>query len=111
MSRKRTIAKAAKPAPRTRRALSGRVAAYDPDNPPATAAELAQMKPVALSKRIRWNLSMSQEAFSQAYRIPLGTIRDWEQYRTEPDAAARTLLQLIEADPKGVLKRLEKVPA
>lgn len=84
---------------------------HDPENPPVSAAELRQFKPVALSKRIRWKLEMSQDAFSRAYRIPLGTLRDWEQHRSEPDQAAVTLLQLIEVDPKGVLKRLEKVPA
>lgn len=54
---------------------------------------------------------MSQEDFAETYRIPTGTLRDWEQYRSEPDAAARTLLLLIEADPKGVVKTLKKVPA
>lgn len=81
------------------------------DNPPMTDAELQSMRRVALAKRIRWKLEMSQEAFAKAYRIPIGTLRDWEQHRSEPDQAAVTLLQLIEADPKGILKRLEKVPA
>lgn len=106
MSRKPTSARKT-----VKRTPVRQVRTIDPDNPPSTAAELKGMKRVALSKRIRWNLGMSQEAFSEAYRIPIGTLRDWEQYRSEPDAAARTLLQLIEADPKGVRKNLERVPA
>lgn len=115
MSKGRTTGKAARPAARKRGlpAANGRAAGaiLDPDNPPSTAADLGRMRPVALSKQIRWKLGMSQEAFSEAYRIPLGTLRDWEQYRSEPDAAARTLLQLIEADPKAVVRTLKKVPA
>lgn len=88
-----------------------RKSSVDDDNPPLTAAELARMKPVALSKRIRWDLGMSQEEFAKAYRIPLGTLRDWEQHRTEPDAQARTLLQLIERNPKGFQKEIAKLDA
>lgn len=111
MSRKPTSARKAVKRPTPVRMPVRQVRSIDPDNPPSTATELKRMKRVALSKRIRWDLGMSQEAFSEAYRIPIGTLRDWEQYRSEPDAAARTLLQLIEADPKGVRKKLERVPA
>lgn len=115
MSNERISGKAARSAPRKRGGHTAKgsatVTVLDPDNPPSRAADLARMRPVALSKRIRWNLGMSQEAFSEAYHIPIGTLRDWEQYRSEPDAAARTLLLLIEADPKGVVKTLRKVPA
>lgn len=100
-----------KPTSKTSAKRRGTSTAADSDNPPLTDAELRSLRPVALSKRIRWNLGMSQEAFSEAYHIPIGTLRDWEQYRSEPDAAARTLLLLIEADPKGVVKTLKKVPA
>lgn len=54
---------------------------------------------------------MSQQDFAEAYRIPIGTLRDWEQGRSEPDQAGLVLLQLIDADAKGVLKALKKVPA
>lgn len=113
MSKKRTTVAPAKRSPHrmATRPRTARKPEIDPDNPPSTASEIAAMRPVALAKRVRWKLGMSQSAFSDAYRIPVGTLRDWEQYRSEPDQAAVTLLQLIEADPKGILKRLEKVPA
>jgi putative transcriptional regulator len=31
------------------------------------------------------------------YRIPLGTLRDWEQGRSYPDAPARAYLEVIAA--------------
>ena len=38
-------------------------------------------------------------------RIPLGTLRDWEQGRTEPDQPARAYLTVIAHDPDGVRRR------
>lgn len=49
---------------------------------------------------------MTQEQFSVAYRIPLGTLCDWEQGRKRPDATARAYRLVIEADPQGVARTL-----
>lgn len=46
--------------------------------------------------------------FAKAYRIPVGTIRDWEQNRRQPDAPARVLLSLIQADPAAIQSLLER---
>ena len=48
---------------------------------------------------LRAELGMTQEAFASFLRVPVGTVRNWEQGRTPPDPAARTLLALIAADP------------
>lgn len=93
------------------RSAGARPAGSDPDNPPMTEAELRSLKRVAFAKRVRWKLSMSQQDFAETFRIPLGTLRDWEQHRSEPDKAAVTLLQMIDADHKAVVKTLKKVPA
>jgi putative transcriptional regulator len=53
-------------------------------------------------KKLRERLDMTQEAFSSAYRIHLGTLRDWEQRRKFPDAPARAYLLVIERDPEAV---------
>ena len=37
------------------------------------------------AKIIRRALGLSQEEFAARYRIPIGTLRDWEQGRTTPD--------------------------
>jgi len=36
-------------------------------------------------KIIRRALHLTQEEFAERYHIPLGTLRDWEQGRAEPD--------------------------
>jgi putative transcriptional regulator len=56
----------------------------DPDNLPMTAGEMAQLQPLSPAKRIRRKLGLSQEEFAQRFRLPLGTLRDWEQHRREP---------------------------
>jgi putative transcriptional regulator len=61
-------------------------------------------------KRLRENLNMTQEAFASAYRIPLGTLRDWEQRRKFPDAPARAYLLVIEGNPQGVALLLQASP-
>jgi hypothetical protein len=42
------------------------------------------------------------------YRIPVGTLRDWEQGRKEPDAAAKAYLHVIATDPEMVRKALAR---
>jgi putative transcriptional regulator len=78
----------------------------DPDNPPLTEADFGRMKRVPRAKSIRRALMLTQEEFSARYHIPIGTLRDWEQGRTEPDAPALAYLKVIAADPKGVEEKL-----
>lgn len=61
---------------------------------------------VPLPVELRRSLDMTQEAFAAFLRVPVGTIRNWEQGRTPPDPAARTLLALIAADPKNAARIL-----
>jgi putative transcriptional regulator len=61
----------------------------DPDAQPLTDAQLARMKRVPLAKTLRRALGLTQEEFAARYRIPVGTLRDWEQGRSEPDQPAR----------------------
>lgn len=74
----------------------------DPDNPPLTSAQLAKMHRVPRVKTLRWTLGLSQEEFASRFQIPLGTLRDWEQGRTEPDQAARAYLNVIAHNPENV---------
>lgn len=59
-------------------------------------------------KRLREKLDMTQEAFAAAYRIPVGTLGDWEQGRKRPDAPARAYLAVIARNPKAVASLLEQ---
>ncbi len=74
-------------------------AANDPDNPPLTDEELAELRPVFDLRALRSRLCLTQEQFAERFQIPLGTLRDWEQGRRVPDTTARTLLRVIDFDP------------
>ena len=84
-------------------------AAADPDAQPSTPEQLARMRRVPPTRRLRRELGLSQEAFALRYHIPLGTLRDWEQGRFEPDAAARAYLAVIAREPETVRRALETV--
>jgi putative transcriptional regulator len=51
-------------------------------------------------------LDLTQEKFAARYRIPLGTLRDWEQGRAAPDQPTRAYLALIARDPEYVNRTL-----
>jgi putative transcriptional regulator len=87
------------------------VALTDPDNPPRTPEMQKRLKRVPQVKVMRRALKLTQEEFAARFRIPLGTLRDWEQGKTEPDQAARAYLQVIARNPKAVLEALEPEPA
>jgi DNA-binding transcriptional regulator YiaG len=53
-------------------------------------------------KAIRQMMEMSQEQFALEFGLELATVRNWEQGRSEPDAAARNFLVTIARDPDAV---------
>jgi putative transcriptional regulator len=55
-------------------------------------------------KTIREELHMSQQKFAAAYRIPLATVKNWEQGRRVPDAPAAAYLLAIRRRPKEVME-------
>jgi putative transcriptional regulator len=57
-------------------------------------------------KRLRIELGLSQTEFAERFHIPVGTIRDWEQRRSEPDQAAQAYLKIIAADAAFVQRTL-----
>lgn len=77
----------------------------DPEAQPLTPGQLAKMRRVSRVKVLRQRVGMTQEAFAQAFHLPITTLRDWEQRRSTPDAPARALLLAIERDPEA-MKRL-----
>ncbi|MEP7348567.1 MAG: NadS family protein [Sphingorhabdus sp.] len=46
-------------------------------------------------RAIREGLGLSQTAFANTYRIPLATLKGWEQGRRQPDATASAYLSVI----------------
>lgn len=49
---------------------------------------------------VRKELKKSQPAFSKLLGVPVGTIRDWEQGRKQPDSAAVTLIKVAQKNPR-----------
>jgi putative transcriptional regulator len=74
----------------------------DPDARPMTPDQLRTARRVPRTKTLRRALALTQEEFAARYHIPLGTLRDWEQGRCEPDRPARAYLTVIAHDPEGV---------
>ena len=83
-----------------------RAALTDPDARPLTPADLKRMKRTPQIKVIRRALGLTQEEFSTRYRIPLGTLRDWEQGRAIPDLPTQAYLTVIARIPEGVQRAL-----
>ncbi len=86
----------------------------DPDNVPVrTEEELEVAHARELERdfhgvlRLRRRLGLGQIDFANRYKVPLGTLRNWEQGRAEPDRAAKVLLAAIAADPEGVARAAE----
>jgi putative transcriptional regulator len=79
----------------------------DIDNKPLTDADLKRMKRTPQAKIIRRALNLSQEEFAAQFQIAIGTLRDWEQNRAEPDGAAKAYLKVIAREPDAVRRALK----
>jgi putative transcriptional regulator len=84
-----------------------RAALSDPDCRPASKAQLAGARRVPTVAALRKKLKLTQEEFAVRFRLPLGTVRDWEQGAHRPDKAAQVLLTVIAKDPDAVMRALE----
>ena len=60
-----------------------------------------------LVREARAKLDMTQSEMAALTKIPLATLRNWEQGRTAPDPAARALFKLIASKPKDSAKILQ----
>jgi putative transcriptional regulator len=109
MSKTAISDKTLKPRPMTTKAIES-AARSDRDAQPLTEADLKRMKRTAQTKIIRRALELTQEEFAVRYHIPLGTLRDWEQGRTQPDQPAQAYLTLIARDPDHVNRMLNQSP-
>jgi len=60
-------------------------------------------------RAIREKLGLSQQAFASTYRIPLATLKGWEQGRRHPDATASAYLSVIAHLPDAAREALQAV--
>jgi len=82
----------------------------DSDAQPLTRSDLKRMKRTPQAKIIRRALGLTQQEFAAHYHIPLGTLRDWEQGRAEPDQATQAYLKVIAREPERVERLLNRKP-
>jgi putative transcriptional regulator len=57
-------------------------------------------------RAIREQLHMTQNEFAEAYRIPLATLKNWEQGRRHPDQTAAAYLNVIARLPQQAREAL-----
>ncbi len=74
----------------------------DGENP----GDVPQVEDIFTPQVTRKRLNMTQQQFADALRIPVATLRNWEQGRNAIDPAARSLLVLVARDPAAVLEAL-----
>ncbi len=83
----------------------------DPDDPDDFAVSVAGLERGLMGRRIRQlrnRLGLSQEAFANAYGIPLANIRQYEIGRHMPPPAVRAYLKVIEAEPEVAARAVGK---
>lgn len=76
--------------------------------------EVEMPKPIKMSKTkiaaIRKQYNYSQAVFARMLATNVGTLRNWEQGRSEPNAQAKLLLKMVETD-EAVLQRMMELAA
>jgi putative transcriptional regulator len=95
------------PLPRRSDAAITAAALSDPNNKPRTPQREKKLRRIPQVKVMRKALGLTQEEFAAHFHIPLGTLRDWEQGKSEPDTCARAYLKVIARNPKAVTDALE----
>ena len=75
----------------------------DGEDPGAAPGTFVEDLPPA---QIREHMGMTQVEFAEVLRIPVATLRNWEQGRVRIDPAARALFRILNRDPKHALKAL-----
>ncbi len=79
--------------------------AYADGKEAGTAVHVVEVPDV---RAIRRQLHMTQHEFADAYRIPLATLKNWEQGRRAPDAPAAAYLQAISRKPLVIREALQQ---
>jgi putative transcriptional regulator len=75
---------------------------HDPD----ADADRADWTLVIPPVRVREKLGLSQPQFAELIRVPVATVRNWEQGRVVPDAAAKSLLAILYREPEAAMRAL-----
>lgn len=73
-----------------------------------TAEAFVVHKPLDV-KAAREKLGMAEIEFAETFGFAIGTVRDWEQGRSQPDRPAEVLLRMIEQEPDAVRRVLDRL--
>jgi putative transcriptional regulator len=74
----------------------------DPEDFDVTAEALERGQRARLIRQTRTELGLSQSAFATRFRVPVGTLRDWEQARVTPPDFAIAYIRVIRLHPDMV---------
>lgn len=58
-------------------------------------------------QKARKRLGLSQDQFAEVFGVSASTLRKWEQGQRAPSGAAKTLLKIIEREPRAVTRALK----
>jgi putative transcriptional regulator len=78
--------------------------AGNPDAPPILNESAIA---AGIARSIRKRLGISQAEFAARFHVPVGTLRDWEQNRKQPDVPALAYLRVIAREPGMVARALQ----
>jgi len=59
-------------------------------------------------RALRERLQLSQPVFARALNVSVATVRGWEQGARVPDGPSRRLLELVDREPRVVLRAIQK---
>ncbi|MBB3936220.1 helix-turn-helix domain-containing protein [Aureimonas phyllosphaerae] len=78
----------------------------DPEDFDVSTDGLDRGQKARVIRRVRNRLGLSQPEFARRFRVPVGTLRDWEQARTAPPDFALAYVRVIERHPEMVLEAI-----
>ena len=59
-------------------------------------------------RSIREKIGMTQAEFASTFGLAIGSVRNWEQKRSDQDASIRSYIAFIKNNPQAVIGALEK---
>jgi len=74
----------------------------DPEDFDVSAEAMDRGQKARIVRKARIGLGLSQAEFARRFRVPLGTLRDWEQARVTPPDFAVAYVRVIMRDPDMV---------
>lgn len=74
----------------------------DPEDFDATAEALDRGQRARLIRMVRTELELSQAEFASRFKVPVGTLRDWEQARVAAPDFAVAYVRVIRRHPDMV---------